>query len=68
MGYVEISGRKEFNYWVHSVCKGSGDASEEEVQRLNFYCLEHNKPVQTMRQGVNTKFKHGIRSRGGKRK
>ena len=67
MGCVGIRGGKECNYWVHSVCKGFEDASEEEVQKLNFYCPEHNKPAQTMRQGVNTKCKCGIR-RGGKRK
>ena len=37
------SGGKKCNYWVQSVCKSFGDASEEEVQRLNFYCMEHNK-------------------------
>ena len=61
------SGEKECNYWVHSVCKGFGDTSEE-VQRLNFYCPEHNKRVQTMRQGVNNERKCGIRTSGGKRK
>ena len=60
------SGGKEYNYWVQSVCKGFGDAPEEEVQRLNFYCLEHNKWMQTMRLGVNTKHKCGIRTRTGK--
>ena len=61
------SGEKECNYWVHSVCKGFGDTSEE-VQRLNFYCPEHNKRVQTMRRGVNNDRKCGIRTSGGKRK
>ena len=35
MGCVGKSGGKECNYWVHSVCKGFGDASEE-VQRSTF--------------------------------
>ena len=65
MGCVGVSGGKECNYWVHS---GFGDASEEEVQRLNFYCPEHNKRAQTMRHGVNAKRKCGIKTRGGKRK
>ena len=67
MGCFRKSGGKECNYSVHSVRKGFEDASEEEVQNLNFYSLEH-KRAQTMRQGVNTKRKCGIRTRGGKRK
>lgn len=55
MGCVGISGGKECNYWVHSVCKVFGDTSEEEVQKLNFYCLKHNNQVETMRLEVSTK-------------
>ena len=67
MGWVGKSGGKECNYWVHSVCKGFGDASEEEVQKLNFYCLEC-KWTQTMRQEVNTKCKCGISKNKGRKK
>ena len=35
MGCIGKSGRKECNYWVHSVCKCFGDASKE-VRRSTF--------------------------------
>ena len=40
--------RKDCGYWVHSVCKGFADATEEEIDELNFYCPEHNTRAKNM--------------------
>ena len=59
---------KERNYWAHSVSKGSADASEEEIERLNFYCPDHNKRVKDMGHTITGKRKAGIRTRGGRKR
>ena len=57
-------GGKECNNWVHSVCKGFADASEEDIERLNFYCPDHNKRAKDMRRTITGKRKASIRTRG----
>lgn len=48
-----VGGKGDCNYWIHSVCKGFADASQEDVEKMNFYCPQHNerakKPKETSR-------------------
>ena len=37
-------------YWVHSVCWGYQDATEDEIQNINFYCHEHNPRAAAMKK------------------
>ena len=53
---------------MHSVCKGFADASEEDIERLNFYCPGHNKKAKDMRHRITGKCKAGIRTRGGRKR
>ena len=57
-------GGKECNYWVHSVCKGFADASEEDIERLNFYCPEHNKRANDMRHSKQENAKLALELEG----
>ena len=65
MGCVgQGKGGKEYNYWVHSVCKGFADASEEDIERLNFYCPEHNKRANDMRHSKRENAKLALELEG----
>ena len=69
MGFAgQDRGGKECNYWVHSVCKGFADASEEDIERLKFYCPDHSKRAKDMRHTITGKRKAGIRTRGGRKR
>ena len=52
MDVLDKTGGKECNYWVHSICKGFADASEEDIERLNFHCPDHNKRTKYTRHTI----------------
>ena len=58
---------KECTYWVHSVCKGFANASKKEIQRLNYYCPDHNMITKEMSLSVVQKGRVGVRTRGAEK-
>ena len=49
MDVLDKTGGKECNYWAHSICKDFADASEEDIERLNFHCPDHTQRTKDMR-------------------
>ena len=60
-------GKEDCSYWVHPVCKGFADASEEEIESLNFYCPKHNERASQMKNKSMSKGTRKVRTRGGRR-
>ena len=52
MDVLDKTGGKECNYWVHSICKDFADASEEDIERLNFHCPDHTQRTKDMRHTI----------------
>lgn len=43
------------DYWLHFVCKGFADATQAEVNQINFYCPEHNQRAKFIMQLASSK-------------